>query len=88
MPEGEDPAGQIPPANFMRKAAGAVAVAAHDDSANVYIPNIPKSATTMTMLTNAVRGACRHHALRIVFARLCIQTSPIVLCSFQESCAE
>jgi hypothetical protein len=62
MVEGEEPAGpNAPPANFRRMAAGAVAVAAHDDIVDVYIPNIPKSTTTMTMLTNAVRGAHRHH---------------------------
>ena len=48
------------PVTEFRRKADAVAVAPMDDSADVYIPNVPKNAATMAMLGNAVRGACRH----------------------------
>lgn len=54
---GDDGAGGVP-ADFRRKAADAVAGGPVVNSADVYVPNIPKSTATMTMLANSVRGAC------------------------------
>ena len=52
----DDAADGAGPQTEFRKKAAAVAVASQPDSADVYIPNIPKSASTTTMLNNAVRG--------------------------------
>ena len=54
----DDGAGAAPsgPVTDFRRKADAVAVAAVEDPADVYIPNVPKNPATMAMLANAVKG--------------------------------